>query len=80
MESRIFKSSKVRHIAKAITWRVIATGTTVALALVFGLPMKTAGWLAVFDAVLKLLFYYAHERAWFRVDLGLQRRRERNSE
>lgn len=79
MDLSIFKSSKVRHIAKAVTWRLIASATTFGLSIFFGLETKQAGWLAAADAVLKLVLYYGHERAWFKLDIGLQRRREKNS-
>ena len=51
-------------MAKAVSWRVIATLTT--MGIVYALTgrldlMLGAGAL---DVTLKLLFYYLHERAW----------------
>ena len=66
--------SKIRSVIKAITWRVIASGTTFILALIFFAddPQATekATGVAITESVLKILFYYLHERAWFKVKYG----------
>lgn len=63
------KRSRKRHIAKAITWRVLASGTTFGLALIFFKddpnPTGKAGIVALIEGTLKLVFYYYHERFWF---------------
>ena len=65
--------SRIRHIAKSITWRVIATSTTVGVALFVQNKQEDAlptfGILAFFDVVLKLLIYYFHERFWFNLNI-----------
>tara|TARA_B000000532_G_scaffold228001_1_gene207392 strand:+ start:3539 stop:3754 length:216 start_codon:yes stop_codon:yes gene_type:complete len=60
------KKSRIRHVAKTITWRIIASGTTLALTLIFAVPMKTATTIVLVGFFLKMLFYYLHERAWFK--------------
>jgi hypothetical protein len=35
------------------------------------LDKSSVGWLVILDRVLKLLFYYFHERAWFASNLGV---------
>ncbi|SHJ99778.1 Predicted membrane protein [Reichenbachiella agariperforans] len=71
-------NNKMRHIAKAITWRVIASATTFVLALlIFGGhddAMEKATYIALIESALKLLFYYGHEEAWYRINLGLDNR------
>ena len=62
--------TKARSIAKALTWRFIATLTTTGLALYFTGELQTAMTIGVFDVVIKLLFYYFHERGWGSVDWG----------
>ena len=58
--------SRIRHLAKTITWRLVGTVDTILL-----------GWLVSGDAtigltigglemVTKMALYYLHERAWFR--------------
>lgn len=61
---------KVRHLAKTITWRIIGTIDTMALAwfvtgdLMMGLKI---GGIEVFT---KMILYYLHERVWYRIDFG----------
>ncbi|MBT5147912.1 MAG: DUF2061 domain-containing protein [Flavobacteriales bacterium] len=58
--------SKLRHIAKTITWRIVASLTTFALAyLFFGDISKATGLMSV-EIVLKMVLYYFHERVWFK--------------
>jgi uncharacterized membrane protein len=64
------KDARRRSIAKALTWRVIATTTTMALAYAATGDLKLAGTIGALDVVIKLAFYYAHERAWGRVQWG----------
>jgi len=72
------KINKTRHILKAITWNLLAMTTTFVvlsyLPQFFGLkPLdkSSVGWLVILDRVLKLLFYYFHERVLFASNLGV---------
>ncbi len=62
--------SHARSILKAITWRVLATGTTFILAyLVFSGAdcedaLEKSTIVAALEAVIKIVIYYFHERAW----------------
>jgi len=61
---------RTRHIAKTVTWRIIGTVDTMVLAwLVTGDPMMglKIGGIEVFT---KMLLYYLHERAWYRISFG----------
>ncbi len=73
-------NSKMRHVAKAITWRVLASATTFGLALFFFSnqegAMEKATSIALIESVLKMAFYYGHEEAWYRINLGLDRREQ----
>jgi uncharacterized membrane protein len=60
------KKSRIRHIAKTITWRIIASLTTFILAFVFTQDITKSLWLMGTEMVLKLLLYYYHERVWFK--------------
>ena len=57
--------SNRRHLAKAITWRIIASTVTALIALWFGLPAKAVGLVFAADLVIKFILYYAHERVWY---------------
>ena len=66
--------SKTRHLLKACSWRVIASFTTVLIALAFGLPPKAVGALFAFDMVLKFVLYYMHERVWYKhIRVGIKK-------
>ncbi|MAU77093.1 MAG: hypothetical protein CL831_09550 [Crocinitomicaceae bacterium] len=60
------KKSRIRHLAKTITWRIIASITTFILAYVFTQNITKSLWLMGTEMVLKLLLYYYHERVWFK--------------
>ncbi|MEQ9402530.1 MAG: DUF2061 domain-containing protein [Cyclobacteriaceae bacterium] len=68
-------SSRLRHIAKAITWRIIASATTFLLALFFFKDhpnaLENATGIAVAESVLKMFFYYLHERIWYKTRFGI---------
>jgi len=59
------KVSPKRHLAKAVTWRIIASITTAIIAYSFGLPPKAVGAVFVADLVIKFVLYYIHERIWY---------------
>lgn len=72
--------SRKRHIAKTITWRLIATGTTVVLAwIISGDPMiglQVGGW----EFFIKMALYYLHERAWYRINFGVFSKGDKNKD
>lgn len=67
-----------RHIAKTITWRLVASLTTFTLTFFFfkddpNVTEKATN-VAVIEAALKMVFYYYHERVWFKVKVKLRSR------
>ena len=70
MENPTFRESRLRSLLKAITWRLIATGTTFTLAyLVFSNTgcddvLEKSSIVAGLELVIKLVIYYLHERLW----------------
>lgn len=56
-------SSLSRSGAKAVTWRVIATTTTMFLVYYFTGELDLSLGVGFFDVVMKLAFYILHERA-----------------
>ena len=57
--------SRKRHLAKAVTWRIIASIVTALIAWTFGLPPKAVGFVFVADLIIKFVLYYGHERLWY---------------
>ena len=56
--------SRSKSLAKAFSWRIIATVTTGLIGLLLTGSVKIAGAIMSIDFVLKLILYYLHERIW----------------
>ncbi|HEY5678599.1 MAG TPA: DUF2061 domain-containing protein [Pseudomonadales bacterium] len=66
--------SHLRSVAKAFSWRVVATLTTMTIAWMITGEVDTAIMIGGFEFVLKIFIYYLHERAWQLVPRGAVRR------
>ena len=56
-----------RAAAKTLTWRIIATITTMAVALAFTGSVHISLGIGIVEASLKMILYYLHERSWDKV-------------
>lgn len=65
------KEAHVRSIAKGVTWRFIASGTTMLVVFIVTGDMTLVASVGVVDVTLKVLFYYCHERIWGKIHWGL---------
>lgn len=63
-------SSLSRSGAKAVTWRAIATTTTMTLVYLFTGEIDLSLEIGLLDVIAKLALYILHERAWNRVTYG----------
>ena len=64
--------SRKRHVLKAVTWRVLATLTTVLIAWTVTGDWRVGLEVGSWEVVLKMLLYYLHERFWYKfVALGV---------
>lgn len=60
-----------RHIAKAITWRVVGTIDTILLSwFITGDPV-TGVQIGIAEVITKMILYYLHERVWFNLEANL---------
>jgi len=66
----MYKETNVRSIVKGISWRVIATTTTIAIVYFFFDRLDLAIAAGMIETVLKVGLYWLHERAWFKVLWG----------
>lgn len=66
MENQTETVERKRHIAKATTWRIVASLTTAVIALIFGLPPSAVGAVVIVDMIIKFVMYYVHERVWYK--------------
>lgn len=65
--------SHSRSVAKGITWRVVASGTTMAIVYIFTGNMELVASVGALDVGTKIFFYYLHERSWGKVRWGMVR-------
>jgi len=55
-----------RHIAKAITWKILASIVTFFIAMVIVKNITISLKLLVVDFIIKAGLYYIHERFWYK--------------
>lgn len=73
-----YKEAHHRSIVKAVSWRCIASLTTFSIVLVLtrfldmevSEGLKYSAYVGMADVVIKLLFYYLHERIWGVIGFG----------
>ncbi len=66
----MYKETNKRSIVKGISWRIVATTTTVIIIYVFFGRLDLAIVAGLIESVLKVGLYWGHERAWFKVCWG----------
>jgi uncharacterized membrane protein len=69
-ELKITKDSPQRSLLKALSWRVLATITTMIIIYFVSGSLDWALVGGAFDVVIKLLLYYLHERLWTNIQWG----------
>lgn len=62
--------TRSRSAAKSLSWRVVATLTTVLLVLAFTGEVSIALSVGGAEVVAKLIIFYVHERIWDRFSWG----------
>ena len=66
--------SHVRSVLKGITWRVVATTTTIIIAYFIIGDVSDALKIGAIEFIGKIFIYYLHERAWTAVPRGTFRK------
>ena len=64
------QDSRIRSLLKGVTWRILATLTTVAIAWLITDDVSAALQIGFIEVFAKIAIYYAHERAWAQVPHG----------
>ena len=62
--------SHLRSLIKALSWRVASLIVTVTVVKVATGDTQTAAVVGTADALIKVVLYYLHERAWIGIRLG----------
>ena len=76
LKSSIVDSNK-RHVIKTFTWRIIGTIDTVLFGwIITGNPLEGLK-IGLAETFTKLLLYYGHEKLWYRINFGLNRRNKK---
>jgi len=68
------KESRKRHVVKTVTWRIIGTLDTFLLSWFISGDPITGFKIGAAEVITKMLLYYLHERLWYRINFGLDKR------
>ena len=66
----MYIETRTRSVLKAISWRVLATLTTMSLVYIFFRRLDLAAAVGVLEAVIKMIVYFVHERIWNKIKYG----------
>ena len=66
----MFRETGTRSLMKMITFRIGATFITVVLVYIFVGEIKIAISIGILETIIKMVFYYFHERIWDKVEMG----------
>lgn len=66
------KFSRKRHVAKAITWRIIGTLDTILLGWLVTGELRLGVSIGFAELMTKMVLYYLHERAWYNLHVFKQ--------
>ena len=64
--------SRKRHLFKTITWRVVATLTTVIISWIISGDLMLGFHIGGIELFVKMALYYFHERAWYNSKFGIK--------
>ena len=77
--SKIAESNK-RHVFKTFSWRFIGTIDTIILSWVISGNPFTGLKIGGAEVGTKMILYYLHEKLWYRVNFGLNRKNQKKRE
>ena len=73
-EKEPLRESRLRSILKSLSWRVVATLTTITIAYLVTGKIFIAFQIGGIEIIAKVIIYYFHERAWQLLPRGTIRR------
>ena len=71
-KNTILTETKLRSLIKSITWRLIASLTTIIITYIFTNNISIALSLGIVDVFSKFILYYIHERCWSNTKWGMK--------
>ncbi|WOE69458.1 adenylyl-sulfate kinase [Hydrogenimonas thermophila] len=69
----MYKETNLRSIVKGISWRFVATGTTIIIVYTFFGRLDLAIAAGLLETVAKVALYWAHEKIWQKIRFGKKR-------
>ncbi|BBG65186.1 adenylylsulfate kinase [Hydrogenimonas sp.] len=69
----MYRETNIRSIVKGISWRFVATGTTITIVYLFFGRLDLAVAAGVIETGLKVALYWGHEKIWQRIRFGKKR-------
>jgi adenylylsulfate kinase len=69
----MYKETNLRSVAKGISWRFVATGTTIVIVYLFFGRLDLAIAAGLIETVLKVALYWGHEKIWQQIRWGCRR-------
>ena len=69
-----YKEGRIRSIIKALSWRVVATFSTITIVFFFTRKPVLSLEVGAVEVIVKLTLYYIHERCWLRIPNGRKSR------
>ena len=76
---KILKTNK-RHVMKTFSWRVIGTIDTIVLSWIISGNPFTGLKIGGSEIGTKMILYYLHEKLWYRINFGLDKRNNKKRE
>jgi len=67
-------NSRKRHLIKTVTWRIIGTLDTFVISWIISGNPLIGFKIGAAEVITKMILYYVHERAWYRINFGLDKR------
>ena len=62
--------NRSRTIFKTLSWRLLATSTTLILVYIFTQNLVISTSISIVEIVVKTIVYYLHERIWDKINFG----------
>ena len=66
----MYKETNIRSIIKGVTWRIVATTTTMLIVYIFFGNLELAIATGLLETILKIVLYWGHEKVWQKVKWG----------
>ena len=76
---KILKTNK-RHVMKTFSWRAVGTIDTIILSWIISGNPFTGLKIGGFEIGTKMILYYLHEKLWYRINFGLDKRNNKKRE